>query len=155
MECANRASAGYILGVLLRWIRSSLSATVSSVGYVALYVPSTSKPRVLFLFSAITSRHSDHRISSHSKATSTTPEQFVIVILNFANSSGSITLPFPKAGRWKETIDDENRTLTLQVPSDGAIISTDVPSHYSRTFVWPAWSLRQGFNVGELLGKDP
>jgi len=74
----------------------------------------------------------------HAAATSTAPEQFVMVLLNFAESTASITLPFPKAGTWTEMIDADTRPLTLQVPGDGAMVSTDVPSHYGHVFVWSA-----------------
>ncbi|KIW30198.1 uncharacterized protein PV07_05958 [Cladophialophora immunda] len=72
----------------------------------------------------------------HAGPTSTAPEQFVMVLLNFADAAGSITLPFPKAGTWTEMIDADTRTLTVQVPVDGAEVSTDVPSHYGHVFVW-------------------
>jgi maltooligosyltrehalose trehalohydrolase len=71
----------------------------------------------------------------HAAATSTTPEQFAMVLLNFGESA-SITLPFPKAGTWTEMIDADIGTVTLQVPTDGAMISTDVTSHYGHVFVW-------------------
>lgn len=72
----------------------------------------------------------------HAPATSTTPEGFVMVLVNFGDSSAVITLPFPKAGTWTEMIDADVQTLTLQIANDGAMQNVNVPSHYGRVFVW-------------------
>jgi 1,4-alpha-glucan branching enzyme len=74
----------------------------------------------------------------HASATSTTAEGIVMVLVNFGDSSASITLPFPKAGTWTEMIDADVQTLTLQIANDGAMQSVNVPSHYGRAFVWSA-----------------
>jgi maltooligosyltrehalose trehalohydrolase len=71
----------------------------------------------------------------HAAATATTPEQFVMVLLNFSDSAGSITVPFPKAGNWKEIID---ATQMLTIPSDNAMQPVVVPSNYGFAFVWPS-----------------
>jgi hypothetical protein len=59
-----------------------------------------------------------------------------MVVLNFSDNPSSISIPFPKAGVWREMVDDDRRTLTLNVPSDGAMVTVqDVPSHYGFVFV--------------------
>jgi maltooligosyltrehalose trehalohydrolase len=71
----------------------------------------------------------------HAPATAAAAEQFVMVLVNFADSSASITLPFPKAGTWNEMIDADLRVRTLSIPTDGASQSVDVPSNYGCAFV--------------------
>jgi hypothetical protein len=74
----------------------------------------------------------------HAAATEKSAEQFVMVLLNFADSAGTITVPFPKAGAWKEMIDADIRDQTLNVPSDGADQTLVVPSTYACAFLWPS-----------------
>jgi maltooligosyltrehalose trehalohydrolase len=69
----------------------------------------------------------------HAAATATTPEQYVMVLLNFADSDGTISVPFPKAGNWTELI---NGNQTLNIPTDGATQSVTVPSNYGFAFLW-------------------
>ena len=73
----------------------------------------------------------------HFTATASVPEQYVMVLLNFADSASTITLPFPKAGTWTEMIDADIRTQTLTIASDGATQSVSVPSNYGCALVWP------------------
>jgi len=74
----------------------------------------------------------------HIAATTASPEQFAMVLLNFADSPGTITIPFPKAGTWKEMIDADLRVQTLNIPADGASQSVVVPSNYGCAFLWPS-----------------
>src|SRR5437660_3541626 len=74
----------------------------------------------------------------HAAATGTTPEQFLMIFLNFADSAETVTVPFPKAGTWKEMIDADLRVQTLAVPADGANKSVVVPSNYGCAFLWPS-----------------
>ena len=74
----------------------------------------------------------------HAAATATTPEQFLMIFLNFADSAETVTVPFPKAGTWKEMIDADLRVQTLAVPADGANKSVVVPSNYGCAFLWPS-----------------
>jgi maltooligosyltrehalose trehalohydrolase len=69
----------------------------------------------------------------HAAATPTTPEQFVMVLLNFADAAATIAIPFPQAGTWQEMI-DANQTVTI--PTDGATQSVEVPSNYGYAFLW-------------------
>jgi len=73
----------------------------------------------------------------HAAATATASEQFAMVLLNFADTSSSITIPFPKAGTWKEMIDGKQ---TLTVPADNATPTQSpfVPSNYGCVFLWPS-----------------
>jgi maltooligosyltrehalose trehalohydrolase len=73
----------------------------------------------------------------HAAATVTTPEQYAMVLLNFADTAGTVTVPFPKVGTWKEMIDADIRVQTLAIPADGATQSVAVPSNYGCVFVWP------------------
>ena len=74
----------------------------------------------------------------HAAADATHAEEFAMVLLNFGDNSGSIAVPFPKAGTWREMIDDDARPshFDITIASDGdtppAII---VPSHYGFVFV--------------------
>ncbi len=73
-------------------------------------------------------------------ATTDEPEQHAIVILNFSNSPQSISLPFPKAGTYREMVDDDIRApdhLDLIVQQDGQTIhpAAPVPSHYGQVWV--------------------
>jgi maltooligosyltrehalose trehalohydrolase len=74
----------------------------------------------------------------HAAATASTPEQFVMILLNFADSAGTITIPFPKVGTWKEMIDADLRVRTVTIPADGASQSVVVPSNYGCVFLWPS-----------------
>jgi len=73
----------------------------------------------------------------HAPATAAAPEQYALVILNFAGSAGTIQLPFPKTGTWTESLDADVRTtpLTLDVTSTTAAQSVTVPSNYGYIFV--------------------
>ncbi len=71
----------------------------------------------------------------HARATSTAVEEFVMVFLNFSDSPGTVSVPFPKAGAWQEMIDG---VQTLTIPADGADQTIVVPSNYGLAFVWPA-----------------
>ena len=55
-----------------------------------------------------------------------------MVLLNFGDSEGTITVPFPKAGKWHEMIDKEQ---TVTVASDGALQTITVHSNYGMIFV--------------------
>jgi 1,4-alpha-glucan branching enzyme len=74
----------------------------------------------------------------HAAATPAAPEQFVMVFLNFADRPSTISVPFPKAGTWKEMIDADFRVQTLTIPADGASQSVVVPSNYGCAFLWPS-----------------
>jgi 1,4-alpha-glucan branching enzyme len=75
----------------------------------------------------------------HAPAEAGHAEEYAMVLLNFGDNSGSIAVPFPKAGTWREMIDDGDARpshFDITVASDGdtppAII---VPSHYGFVFV--------------------
>ena len=61
-----------------------------------------------------------------------------MVLLNFGDNSGSIAVPFPKAGTYREMLDDDARPtrFDITVASDGDIhTAIIVPSHYGFVFV--------------------
>ena len=70
----------------------------------------------------------------HAPAASGQTEEYAMVLLNFSDQARSVSVPFPKAGVWKELIDDSVRTLTINVPSDGAMETVSVPSNYGLVF---------------------
>jgi hypothetical protein len=72
----------------------------------------------------------------HAPATTSQPEGYVMVLLNFADTAGTINLPFPKAGTWQEMIDADVRVQTITVAADGATQAITVPSNYGLAFVW-------------------
>jgi maltooligosyltrehalose trehalohydrolase len=71
----------------------------------------------------------------HAAATDNSVEQFVMVLLNFSDSAGTITVPFPKASVWQEMIDADIRDQRLDVPSDNANQTIVVPSNYGCAFL--------------------
>jgi 1,4-alpha-glucan branching enzyme len=71
----------------------------------------------------------------HAPATATAPEQYAIVFLNFSGDSGTITIPFPKAGIWTEQIDADVSPMTLNVASAGDSLGVTVPSWYGYVFL--------------------
>src|SRR5262249_37485258 len=65
------------------------------------------------------------------------PEEFALVLLNFSDSAGSISVPFPRAGRWREVLDADVRStpLELVVGAGGEPQTLSVPSNYGLIFV--------------------
>jgi hypothetical protein len=60
-----------------------------------------------------------------------------MVILNFASNADTIQVPFPKAGTWTETLDEDVRPTprTVNVASAGDVQRITVPSNYGCIFV--------------------
>jgi maltooligosyltrehalose trehalohydrolase len=73
----------------------------------------------------------------HAPASATGPEEYAMVILNFAPYADTIEVPFPKAGAWTEKLDEDVRPspLTVQVTSAGAPQRITVPSNYGCVFL--------------------
>jgi maltooligosyltrehalose trehalohydrolase len=73
----------------------------------------------------------------HAPASTAAPEQYALVILNFAGYADTIPVPFPKAGTWTEQLDSDVRTApwTVTVPSSGTVQSITVPSNYGCIFI--------------------
>jgi len=73
----------------------------------------------------------------HAAIDATHTEEFVMVFLNFGDSASSISLPFPKAGTYREMLDDDIRqtSFDLTVRSDGESHTIIVPSHYGMVFL--------------------
>jgi maltooligosyltrehalose trehalohydrolase len=108
----------------LGWLRSTYAALRSRDSYY--YYQQSLQANSIIAY---------HR---HAAATATTPEAYVMVLLNSSATSGTISVPFPKAGTWQEMIDADARTLTISVGADGESQSITVPSNYGWAFVWPA-----------------
>ena len=74
----------------------------------------------------------------HAAADAGHAEEYALVLLNFGDNPGGIAVPFPKAGTWREMLDDDARPshFDVTIAADGdtppAII---VPSHYGFVFV--------------------
>jgi maltooligosyltrehalose trehalohydrolase len=64
------------------------------------------------------------------------PDDYAMVIINFASYADTIEVPFPKAGTWTEMIDGDVRTTPwiINVAADNAIQSVTVPSNYGFVF---------------------
>jgi Alpha amylase, C-terminal all-beta domain len=64
------------------------------------------------------------------------PDDYAMVVINFASYTDTIEVPFPKAGTWTEKIDDDVRTTPwiINVAADNAIQSVTVPSNYGFVF---------------------
>jgi maltooligosyltrehalose trehalohydrolase len=75
----------------------------------------------------------------YAAATQVDAEQYAIIFLNFSDSPQSIAVPFPKAGVYREMIDDDARAkhLDITVTSAGelALLPEPVPSHYGQVWV--------------------
>ena len=73
-------------------------------------------------------------VAYHRRAGS--PENYAMVILNFADGAGTIQLPFPKSGTWTERLDDDTRTVpfTLTIANAEDTASITVPSNYGLIF---------------------
>jgi 1,4-alpha-glucan branching enzyme len=73
----------------------------------------------------------------HASASGGAPEQYALVILNFASHADTIHVPFPKAGVWGEMLDADVRTApwTINVASAGDVQAISVPSNYGCIFV--------------------
>jgi maltooligosyltrehalose trehalohydrolase len=63
------------------------------------------------------------------------PEDWAMVLLNFAGIAGQISVPFPKAGKWQEMLDADQQTNILTVGADGEMRSISVPSNYGMIFI--------------------
>jgi glycosidase len=75
-------------------------------------------------------------LAYHRHAANTT--SWAMVLLNFGDLPGDITLPFPKAGKWVEMVDADQRQtpLEIHVAADRAEVQVDqVPGHYGYVFV--------------------
>lgn len=77
-------------------------------------------------------------------ATANTPQQTAIVVLNFSNNDQSVTIPFSKAGTYREMINNDvrSRPLEIAVDDDGDIVQMIVPSNYGYVFVSPLSTLQ-------------
>lgn len=63
------------------------------------------------------------------------PEDWAMVLLNFAGNDGQIDVPFPKAGKWQELLDADHSNYIVTVADDGDLQTIVVPSNYGRVFV--------------------
>ena len=70
----------------------------------------------------------------HAPAAGGSAEQYAMVLVNFADSAGTISVPFPKAGTWTEMLDADVRNLTISVAAAGAVQTITVPSNYGMIF---------------------
>ncbi len=73
-----------------------------------------------------------HRLAA---AEGSDPEEFAMVMLNFSDTTDTITVPFPRAGTWREMVDADVRPQTVKVTADGAAQPITVPSNYGLVFV--------------------
>ncbi len=77
----------------------------------------------------------------HAPAAGGAAEQYAMVIINFGQVEGQISLPFPQAGVWTESVDAETRAaansppLTVTVANAGDFASVSVPSNYGFIFL--------------------
>lgn len=71
----------------------------------------------------------------YAPAAGTQPEDWAMVLLNFANNDGQIAVPFPKAGNWQEMLDADQRSYVVNVANDGDTQTIVVPSNYGMVFI--------------------
>jgi maltooligosyltrehalose trehalohydrolase len=67
----------------------------------------------------------------------TSPDQTALVVLNFSDSPQSVLVPFPRAGTYRECIDDDVRTspYTVAVSEPQQPVALSPPSHYGYVFL--------------------
>ncbi len=71
----------------------------------------------------------------HAPAADGQPDEYAMVFLNFADTAGTIGVPFPRAGNWQEMIDADLRVQTVAVANDGDVQSVTVPPNYGMVYV--------------------
>jgi maltooligosyltrehalose trehalohydrolase len=77
----------------------------------------------------------------HAPAGAGTAEQYAMVIINFGQAEGQISLPFPGVGVWTESVDAGSRAasgapqLTVTIAKAGDLASVKVPSNYGYVFL--------------------
>lgn len=71
----------------------------------------------------------------YAPASAAQPEDWALILLNFADLPGQIVVPFPKAGGWQEMLDADERTYTVNVANDGDPQRIEVPSNYGMVFI--------------------
>jgi maltooligosyltrehalose trehalohydrolase len=73
----------------------------------------------------------------HAPASLPQPEEYSMVILNFAPYADTIQVPFPKAGQWTEKVDEKDRLspMTISVANPGDVQRVTVPSNYGYIFL--------------------
>jgi maltooligosyltrehalose trehalohydrolase len=69
--------------------------------------------------------------------TENTPQQTAVIILNFSNNDQTVTIPFPKAGTYREMINNDVRLQPLEfiVYNDGETVQVTIPSNYGYIFI--------------------
>ncbi len=74
------------------------------------------------------------------------PQQTAVVLLNFSNNDQGVTISFPKAGTYREMINNDVRAQPweITVHNDGDTVPVTIPSNYGYVFVSPLSTL-QGF----------
>ena len=60
-----------------------------------------------------------------------------MILINFGNAAGELTVPFPKAGRWIEQLNspEDQEGEVIDVSSDHTAVSVHVPSNYGKLFI--------------------
>jgi maltooligosyltrehalose trehalohydrolase len=71
----------------------------------------------------------------YAPASAARPEQYAMVILNFAPYPDTIAVPFPAAGTWTEKLDADIRAWTITVASAGDVERVAVPPNYGCIFI--------------------
>jgi hypothetical protein len=77
----------------------------------------------------------------HAPAAGGMAEQYAMVAINFGEAEGQISLPFPMAGVWTESVDAKARAdsqmppLTVAVAKAGGFAVVSVPSNYGYVFL--------------------
>lgn len=75
----------------------------------------------------------DRGLIAYQRIPDNSNEPSVMVLLNFGNFSGTLRVPFPKAGPWHEQLNGHEDIL--EVPSDLAVMNIDIPSNYGKVFI--------------------
>lgn len=77
----------------------------------------------------------------HAPAAGGAPQQYAMVVINFGQADGQISLPFPSAGVWTEVVVAKSRAasgtlpLTITIANAGDFASVSVPSNYGYVFL--------------------
>jgi 1,4-alpha-glucan branching enzyme len=87
------------------------------------------------------SRPGDQVIAYHRRAPATDrePEQIAMVFLNFSDHEQEIAVPFPRAGVYRERVNEDTRPpdapMEIHVTHDGEMHRVVVPSNYGWVFI--------------------
>ena len=118
-----RTTPRHALGIFLRRPGFAADSTISQTGSAAPRLALALRSRDSFFYNQ-QSLHGNAVVAyhRHAPADAIDPEEYAMVLLNFGGAAATVDIPFPKAGTYREMIDDDLRPthFDLSFGSDGA-----------------------------------